>query len=273
MVFFIHIPKTAGTTFYDIVKQNHKLFLKPKMEAFPDQYLKEKFHIGKSISIRLPGGYHSAPQTLEIIGDILAQNPNYEEELEFIGGHVGYGFHDMIKQNVTYVSYLREPKARIFSDFKEHHKKGRFFYETLKKNDFSLNLYLELLLENGLDNLLTRQLAGPYDFFLREKQMVTPIILEQALLNSKNIVFFDMNQFDESLYVLNKRFKWKKTSYKKRNVSFNTKVVYDYDTELMNEIIKYDVTLYHSLKDYTVNAVNLNLFQKLKLQFDNFKVK
>lgn len=35
MIFFIHIPKTAGTSFYEIVKNNHDLYLKPKVESKP----------------------------------------------------------------------------------------------------------------------------------------------------------------------------------------------------------------------------------------------
>ncbi|TXK72833.1 sulfotransferase family 2 domain-containing protein [Mesonia sp. K4-1] len=269
MIFFIHIPKTAGTSFYEIVKNNHDLYLKPKVESKPYEYLSSSFEKNKKSAIRLPGGYKTAPKTLEVIKKLILEKSSVTEKLDFIGGHVGYGFHDVIQEKINYISFLRDPRERIISDFKEHHKNGRYLYEDLKSRNFEFNAYLELLIEHGLDNLLTRQLAGPYDFFLQDKIKITPLIFNRALANGENIIFFDMLKFNEALFIFNEKFKWKKTNYKSKNVSNDKKVFYAYDEELMNEVLQYDLKLYNAIKPSVINNFDLDFLKKIKLQFDN----
>ena len=269
MIFFIHIPKTAGTTFYEIVKKNHDFFLKPKAEFLSkEKYLIQKLSSNKSIAIRLPGGYETAPELLNNI--VKNINGCDTSKIDFIGGHVGYGVHRLINEKVDYISFLREPKKRLISDFNEHHKNGRFFYKKLQNSNFDFNIYLELLLETGLDNLLTRQLAGPHDFFLQKKMKVSPDIFNKALSNSEKIIFLDMEKFDESLFFFNKKFNWKNTSYIKKNVSTKKNEKHNYDKKLLNEIIKYDLRLYDKIQQKVVNNSDLNFLKKIKLQIDNF---
>ena len=205
MVFFLHIPKTAGTTFYDVVKANHISFLKPKADENPKEYLKNT--ITKDTAIRLPGGYKTAPQVLNCINQLSRKK---KQSISFIGGHVGYGFHNTISQRVQYISFIRDPRERIISDYKEHCKKGRYFYDILHKDDFKFNTYLKAVKANNLDNIFTRQLAGPFDFFLNERKPFDNDLFERAKLNCKSVFFFELNSFDEALLYLKNELGWKK---------------------------------------------------------------
>ncbi|GAA4290540.1 sulfotransferase family 2 domain-containing protein [Aestuariibaculum suncheonense] len=266
MIVFIHIPKTAGTTFYNLVKKNHSHFLKPKLENDVFKYLNNNL-TNKNLGIRLPGGYITAPETLNILEGMLLDN------IDFIGGHIGYGFHELVnKQQIDYLTFIRDPKSRLLSDFKEHHKPGRFFYEDLKSNGFKFNDYLKLLKNRGLDNIMTRQLAGPQDFFLKENYKVSENTLRLAIKNSKSVLIFDINRFDEAIFYLSKRYKWKYTKYKKQNVSVGLGYNLEYDEQLFFEVIKYDLELYREMKKNVLNDSGLNLFQRLQMKFNNFFV-
>ena len=108
MIFFLHIPKTAGTTFYNVVENNHVKLLKPKIEQLPLNYLEDNLDI-ENTAIRLPGGYKSAPETLKIIKNL---SPHALKKINFIGGHVGYGFHENFSEKIKkhYRDLDRTPK-------------------------------------------------------------------------------------------------------------------------------------------------------------------
>jgi hypothetical protein len=244
MIFFLHIPKTAGTTFYDVVKQNHSNFLKPKMEENPIFYLNKNLEI-KGSAIRLPGGYETAPQMLNTLLEL--QNLEKLANIDFIGGHVGFGVHEYFSQPVTYISFLRNPQERLVSDFKEHCKEGRYFYPMLKNQNFEFKAYVELLLKYNMDNILTRQLAGPYDFFLRERKPINEGLYITALANSRSIQFFEMDQFDGALKYFKKNWGWKKISYSIKNKSLQNNSGIDLDSKLISQVLYHDINVYKAI--------------------------
>lgn len=256
MIFFLHIPKTAGTTFYEVVKRNHSQFLKPKIENSPMDYLNHTIVNGNS-AIRLPGGYVSAPQTLRVIEGL---SPDRLKKISFIGGHVGFGFHENFFEEVTYISFVRDPRERLISDYREHCKEGRFFYEILLKNDFNFNVYLTALKENRLDNIMTRQLAGPYDFFMKGGVEVGRELFEKAKYNSKFVLFFDMENFDEAIKFMKQNFGWKKLRYQPKNISSSFQDNLEIDDKLINEILQYDLELYEEIE--VINNMKISWLNK-----------
>ena len=259
MIFFIHIPKTAGTTFYEVVKKNHAQFIKLKPELVSNTNFTT---INEDCAIRLSGGYSSAPQNLK---SILTAKKN--DHIKFIGGHVGYGFHEEIENDVTYISFIRDPKSRILSDYGEHCKPGRHFFDLLSANNFDINYYLELVLNDGLDNIMTRQIAGPYDFYLKNRTMVDDNLFAKACSNVNSITFFDFENFDEALIYLANEVKWNRLAYERKNVSKtrNTSPL-NIDNNLLDKVIHYDLKLFNAIK--VVNEKKMskleNLLFKLK---------
>ena len=254
MIFFIHIPKTAGTTFYEVVKKNYAGFLKPKLNKLSEIDLKAMPY---QSAIRLPGGYYSAPQTLSIMLDNSSL-----DNAAFIGGHVGYGFHHVYNTRVDYISFVREPKERLISDYKEHCKPGRLFYDKLFDKQFDINFYFELVLNENLDNIMTRQIAGPYDFYLHEREQVSDELYQKALGNMHDITFFSQKNFDKALMYMSKEFNWNHLGYKRKNVAKPYGAVTDHINEsLLEEVIQYDLKLYNEVA--VVNSSKLSKIEKV----------
>ena len=184
--------------------------------------------------------------------------------IDFIGGHVGYGIHENLQEKITYVSFLRDPKKRLISDYKEHCKEGRHFYDELKTHNFSFNRYLELLENNAMDNLLTRQLRGPFNFYLMNRTSITPKDMETALQNANHITFFDIDDFDGALRYFYRNHAWKNIQYKIKNKSDTTIEMFDYNEVLFNRVIENDVQLYNQIKSFVPK--NFSLFEKIKIQ-------
>lgn len=246
MIFFIHIPKTAGTTFYEYIKHNHDVFLKPKIETVDNKepLFKNILNEKGKIAIRLPGGYHSSSQVLDLIKNMSDES---KQKISFIGGHTGYGIHEYFTQKVDYISFVRDPRERLISDFKEHHKKGRFFYEELKKSDFSFERYVELVKEHQLDNILTRQLAGGFNTLIEAKYNDKNIMLAKAIENLPEITFFNQSHFDDAIKMISEKFKFKQQKFSSKNIS---KINYDkpfFNEELVEDLIKYDNQLYKEI--------------------------
>ena len=93
---------------------------------------------------------------------------------------------------------------------------------------------------------MTRQLAGPYNFFEKERNEVSDILLAQALLNCQNISFFDINKFNEGLLYISRKFKWNRLRYDLKNKAI--KVESEIDHKLFDEVIKYDRIIYEKIK-------------------------
>ncbi|MCF1191232.1 sulfotransferase family 2 domain-containing protein [Mangrovimonas sp. AS39] len=254
MIFFLHIPKTAGTTFYDLVKLNYNGLLKPKIDEKPSIYLKKQLDKCNTSAIRLPGDYFSSPKILDEISKLSFEN---KKRINFIGGHVGYGFHEKFELPLDYISFIREPQERLISDFYEHHKEGRYFYKELKACGFQFNAYLEILLKNNFDNWMTRMLSGPYNVFENTREPLKMLDFENAIINSKNVRFFNINDFEKSLIFFYQNYNWKKFKYTLRNKSLLEKRELTIDRELLNEALKYDRLLFKTIRQEKVEFTSL----------------
>ncbi len=176
------MPKTAGTTLKSIIGRN----------------------IDSSVNYHV----YEPDQKREITLKQLSQ-----KKVSCIQGHFPFGIHNYFNSPFTYITMLREPTQRIISEYyfirsipwHEQHE------EVIK---MSLDDYQK---QTSKMNLQTRLISGSLDHPL------TNIHLEQAKNNIEK--YFSIvgitEMFNESLYLMKKRFGWNRTSYRKLNITKN----------------------------------------------------
>ncbi len=196
-LFFLHIPKTAGTTLHSIIIRN---------------YTKDNLYTWNAI--RFPNA-------------LLELDKNKREKISVFKGHFPYGVHTLLtQQDIAYFTLLRNPTDRVISHYNQlirspnHH-----FYQEWAKHQYTL---LQLL-ENGkliyLNNMMVRMISGklnePWDeindahlhLAIQNLEMHFPIVGIQE-------------QFDEFLLLLCQQYGWRFPYYRKQQVLKKTSASY-----------------------------------------------
>ena len=184
---YVHIPKTAGTTLYSILKRNLE---------------RDRIFFA-----------HTAAD--------LASLPAEERvRLQLIRGHFPYGIHRCLSQPVEYITILRDPIERTISNYyyvlrsPDHH-----LHERVVSQKMGLKEYILECPNKQLDNGQARMISG--DGFQAPFGKCGRELLEQAkhnLQNSFSVVGLT-ERFDETVLLMARRFGWKRTHYVRRNAT------------------------------------------------------
>ena len=176
LLIFIHIPKTAGTTLSDVLKQQYK----------------------KSDIITIHG---TVEENVEKFQEKYYQNQN---TVRLIKGHMTYGLHKVLDCPYTYITVLRNPVSRIISVYyyllqsnlhPQHHLvKGKTLAEFVSSG-------------TAHNNGQTRFIAGQYNPSDRGQSIN---LLERAKNNLKeNFTVVGLTErFDETLMLLKRKLDW-----------------------------------------------------------------
>jgi hypothetical protein len=228
-VFFLHIPKCAGTT-------------------LTEEIIKKKFKPHESIIF-----YEHGTQVL--IDHLKGMSQKEQGKIKCIAGHFAFGIHRYYTAGpAAYITLLRDPIERVISHYyyvlrREDH----YLHQTAVGKKLTLKEYMEDQLSIELNNGQTRVLAGigwgaPYG-------KCPDSMLEQAKKNVKNhfAAVGVSEQFDEFLQILNQTLGWRIPDYKKKNVSFNRLKKQEIDPQTLNTIEQYnrlDLELYRYAVDF-----------------------
>jgi hypothetical protein len=180
-VLFMHIPKTAGIAFREAITPNYR-------------------------ESAIAYVYGTAPGFL--VGDLRRLPLEQRRNLRFVIGHFQYGIHDDLPQETLYVTILREPTARMLSQY-------GFLQQTnpalLREGNRTLKL--EELLERKrhihFDNALVRHFAG-----VDEREFpagsVNQELYDKALYYARTgFAFIGHQEFAADAYAwLKQRFGW-----------------------------------------------------------------
>jgi hypothetical protein len=227
-VFFLHIPKCAGSTLsFEIIKNQYK---SGKYVFFYDQ--------GYPVMVDRLKGMSRAEQ----------------RKIECIAGHFFFGIQEYyIARPVTFITILRDPIERVISHYYFVLRSNtHYLHKAVTQNNLTLKEYVVNKLSTELNNGQARILAGlewnvPYG-------ECPQALLDKAKENLEThfIAVGLTEKFDEFLRLLNHKLGWDTHVQKKQNVGKNRLKRADIDNETLAIIEKYnqlDIQLYQYAQD------------------------
>lgn len=240
---FIHIEKCAGTTFSHSLKYNYPNYLSLK----PWYYWTNE-----------PGNYFKHDELKRLL--------NIYPLLKGIGGHTTRtfaGYEKVIKKDIKYFTFLRDPIERYMSHF--NHQVNKM------EKDWGIESFIQ---ETRFNNCITKRLAGSEDVKLAKEYLFSHYdfvglfeAYDQSLLLLKQFVF--KNHFQPF-------YEFKNDSKSETKIKFE-----ELSKEIQNKILennKLDIEVYNEVKSnlYPLFCKNYkgNLFNDLKqFQKDNINYK
>jgi hypothetical protein len=230
-IFFLHIPKTAGSTLISFIEDNISL-----TEAFALRRVRENFSATRFLS------------SLDL------------QSVNVIAGHIPGSVANYMRQQVKRITVLREPVSLVASTF-EHFKRDGFI-----PNDMNIIEYLRSPDGANLSNIQTRWIAEfNIPGFNKQPQVmagncaglqgvngeVTDDIYEKAVVNLGKYDFVGISErLGESIQCLRYllRFNANSITDSKNIASYNRNLLEETVT-LIRERNEYDIKLYeHALK-------------------------
>ena len=211
--FFIHIPKTAGTSFRNMLYEQF-----PKEATFPSRQ-----------DIKNNNGRYPL---IKAIGEKAKEDRN---KIHLIAGHYHYPVGDIFNSGCRRLVFLRKPLERAISNLL-HLKKYQ--------KDLSDKTY-ESIFESSkthLANLQTRYLAGVHG-----REIITREDLKVAKTNLRKCYFIGITEdFTRSVALAEKVFGWEFSQIRSDNINHANKVspISNELTEKLNSINQLDHELY-----------------------------
>jgi hypothetical protein len=192
-VIFLHIPKTAGSTLYEILDHSFRL----------DEILTFD-------------GYNHSQEITEFIRAPETERGRYQ----LIKGHMFFGLHRHVPGRCVYFTMLRDPMARLVSFFKHASREPKHYLHGLINQEAAdLKTLLRMRASSELFNHQTRMIAG--GDWRDANRRVDRSALDQAKRNLRDR--FDVvgvtEEFDASLLLLRQRIRRTVPVYLKRNVA------------------------------------------------------
>ena len=219
IIISIHIPKTGGVTFKNILQKVYDSSL---------------YYINQSMSVA------SAANQIHKI-------EWYKTKM--IHGHYPYGLHEYFPRNINYkyITFLRHPGERLLSEYSyllEHnYMKIPKILEWIDYNDYYLSA--------NIDNNITRNLNGDLviNNYLGVFEKVSSNDYLLALENLKKFFFVGTTEtFDDDIKLLSKLLDWGDIGeYKNSHVSTNKKYFSDLSEKVQKVIFEtqqYDFKLW-----------------------------
>lgn len=230
-IIFTHIPRTGGTTFQEILKNN-----------FP---LSQQFNFKVNES-------GTTQESLALFHKMTTED---REKFTFLTGHINFGIHEYYNNPCTYITLIRNPVSRIVSYY---HlilaDKRHFLHDTIIKNRMTLNELLISRISTEFNNAQVRQLSG-------ETGKCNESTLEKAIENLEKFypVFGLTERYNESMVLLSKYFDFPFPYYLLLNEGKNKQIskITEEAKEVIYETNSLDIKLYKYATNRFQNLIDL----------------
>lgn len=185
-VLFLHLPKTAGTTLHRVIARQYR--------SSEDVFIIN-------------------PHTF------MAQPAEVRHRARIVRGHFWFGLHRYVAQPYTYITVLRDPIKRVLSLYNHASWDSQHNMHPQAKQHTLAQLLEKGIHKEALDNSQLRMLSGVWDAV--PFGACTAEHLEQAKTNLQNqfSVVGTMEQFDETLLLMQENFNWRQVYYTKLNTA------------------------------------------------------
>ncbi len=186
---FVHIPKTAGTSFALILAKRFKGLRKLQ---FYSPKARKKYPL---------------------------LSPEEKNTYDLSYGHIPFMGNQGLERGIEYFTFLRNPRERLLSQYK--HIKGdgnHIIKKQINVDEYSLKDFLKTGIVRNFDNLMTRYLCGN---LTKNYLEINKEDLELAIKNfDENFNIFGLTEkFDESLVLLSDYMNWPPLLYVRENKS------------------------------------------------------
>lgn len=217
---FIHIGKTAGTSFRDFLSSNttNNFFGYESL-----QYLvnKDEKHVFES----------------KFSYDIF-------NKYELYSGHIRYGLDKYIKGDCDYITMFRDPLERTISEYRYGQDRGWYNSDFRILNWFKKNNQHFNYEHYQINHLITKEEYQEY----KNGEDKIKIALER--LKQDNITFGFVEEYDQFIDLCCDKYKWN-PKYKKINITKTQSDIDDDEIEILKKLLKDELNFYdESLKIY-----------------------
>lgn len=254
-VIFTHIPKTAGSTISTIIRR---------------QYDKASIHVSRTKRIpRLPPLESSRGR----IADLKAMSDEQRAKIDVFTGHEGFGVHELLPRQCTYITVMRDPVDRIISHYYYVLRRPKHrLYDEITTKKMSLKDYAASGLSTELDNSQTKYLAGLETPYLKYGEYSDDILGAAVENIQKHFSVVGLQErFDETMLLLEKALGWKRPLYVKANVTDTRPRKEDLSADTLSTIEKYnelDIELYRLAQERfekQIEAFGKDMSRQVKL--------
>jgi hypothetical protein len=234
--FFVHIGKTGGANFRDIIRMNERTYF----------------------------GYNIFPKLL----NSDKPDKNILKQIDFnkynaFVAHSAYGIHNYVDHDFTYISILRDPVKRIISNYKYNiqrdayikseiynYKKIPTIQEIIETQPINLTVDVNYVSGINPENIEHFTDGGYPDIDRR-------IDIALKNLEKENYVFGITNEYDNFLKIIEKKINWKTYKSHKNKTTFDMEISKD-DIDFLEERCKKQKLFFESaIKIYKKKYSNL----------------
>lgn len=186
-VFFLHIPKTAGTTLNGILNQHY-----PRRAQLFVNRRTDRQRCFEQLS------------------------PQRQQDLRLVRGHFAFGLHEVFPGTATYVTVLREPVAQTISMYRYWRADPTQGHFHTMARSLDLEAFLDKIVPDddphfgGMRNFQTKMLCGktPVDW----SDSAAVLAAAKGNLDRHFCAVGLTERFDESLLVLQRALQWRRPS-------------------------------------------------------------
>ena len=225
-LFYMHIPKTGGTTIYKYLKE---LFGQENVLIYPDSKYPTFFE----------GLY-----------------PDQFSQFRFFRQHAKYTFYKYLPRKPVYITFLRHPVTRVISFYRHVCRvKTHSLHADVVRNNVGITDFVEHFPLEEIENLQVKFFAGYSTAKETDKDL-----LEIALMRLHEFAFFGiLESFTESIRLLSYTFDWEIGELGKENAAPTPTCIDNIADSAVQAILEkntLDMKLYEEAEVLFTNRIN-----------------